>query len=122
MSPAVAGVLAVAACASAPRGPAPDLLPPGDHTTADKRAAVARIELCRTTDRQLEAAFGAPTRDGRLGRYRLVTWMVDTLKFGDTTLPRSLIALVEPATSVVVDLSWDAPVLDMTWIPRDQCR
>ena len=122
MSPAVAGLLAIAACASAPRGPAPDLLPPGDHTAADKRAAVARIELCRTTDRQIEAAFGPPTHDGRLGRYALRTWVVDMFKLGDTTLPRALVVLVDAATSIVVDLSWDAPILGVTWIPRDQCR
>jgi hypothetical protein len=108
-------ILLVVACAGARPLPAP-----GPELGNDKRVAVTRIELCRTTAAQLASVFGPPTNDGRLGPYTLRAWVLDTYKVGDTTLPRVLIVLID-GKGTVVDLSWDAPIFGVAWSPRYQC-
>jgi|HubBroStandDraft_2_1064218.scaffolds.fasta_scaffold221474_3 hypothetical protein len=77
------------------------------------QASVGRIELCKTTEADLRASFGPSMRDGRLGRYRVQSWVIGRD-------PERILAVVLDVRAVVVDLSWDTPgVLD--WIPRDQC-
>lgn len=98
--------LLLGACA-APRAPARPVL--------DGAAAARAVALCGTTLADLQARLGAPTRDGLLGRDRIVSWITVW-----DPLPKYLAVLVDER-SVVTDLYWDLPT-EIPWTPRDRCR
>jgi hypothetical protein len=52
-------------------------------------------------------------RDGRLGRYRVRSWLLGKD-------PERVLGVLLDAHGVVVDLDWDTPG-DVAWIPRDTC-
>lgn len=106
--PAVLSALLLGGCAGArPPGAAPPARPSAD--------ALARgVVLCTTTEADLRRDLGAPTRDGRLGRSRVLSWITS-----EATVVRYLAVLLD-ARGVVVDLYWDLPT-EIPWTPVDRC-
>ncbi len=97
---------ALAGCATS--RPTPDA-PPIDG------AAVARaVVLCTTTEADLRARLGPPTRDGLFHGQRVVSWVT-----GQGTVVHFLAVLLD-ARGMVVDLYWDLPS-EIPWTPASQC-
>lgn len=94
-------------CASAAPASAP--------APADRRAAVRAIALCTSTEADLRAALGEPTRDGMLRRDRILSWIIDE---GSVV---SYLAVLLDTRGVVVDLIWNVPT-EIPWTPADQCN
>lgn len=100
--------LALAACASTAESDDPPAVPGG--------ADVARsVALCTTRIDDLQSRLGTPSRDGRLGNLRVMTWIVEW-----DPLVRYLGVAVDPR-GVVVDRVWDLPS-EVTWSPADRCQ
>lgn len=77
--------------------------------------AVARsVVLCKTTEAELRAQLGKPTRDGVLRRARILSWI--TRDNGVV----SYLAVLLNARGIVVDMYWDIPT-EVPWVPADQC-
>lgn len=81
---------------------------------ADPRPAIDAIALCRTTGAALREALGPPTRDGRLGDARVVSWII-----GEDDVIHYLAVRLD-AADVVVDVYWDLPT-EIPWQPTDRC-
>lgn len=78
-------------------------------------AAVARsVVLCTSTEADLRARLGAPTRDGRLHGERVLSWIT-----GEDGVVHFLAVLLD-ARGTVVDLYWDLPS-EIPWVPASQC-
>jgi hypothetical protein len=77
-------------------------------------ADVRSVELCRTTEAELRAKFGEPSRDGVIHGQRILTWLIQT-----EPLPRYLGVMLD-SRSLVVDLYWDVPT-EVPWVPASQC-
>jgi hypothetical protein len=99
-------LVALAGCAHAVQAPSPE--------PVDRRAAARAVELCSTTEAELRAALGEPTRDGVLRRDRIVSWII-----GEGDVVSYLAVLVDPR-GVVVDTVWDVPT-EVPWTPSSQC-
>jgi hypothetical protein len=95
-----------AGCAPAVHAPAPE--------PADRRDAARSVVLCTTTEAQLRAALGEPTRDGVLGRDRILSWIVSE------EAVVSYLAVLLDARGVVVDQAWDVPT-EIPWTPTNRC-
>jgi hypothetical protein len=111
--PAWSLALVLGACAART---SPSISPPPLRTESrsiPERALVERIELCKTTETDLRASFGASMRDGRLGRHRVQSWVLGKD-------PELILAVLLDGRGVVVDLYWDAPGA-VSWVPRDEC-
>ena len=80
----------------------------------DGRAAARSIELCKTTEAELRARLGEPTRDGVLHGARVVSWITQW-----DSPPRYLAVMLDER-GVVVDLYWDVPT-EIPWVPTSQC-
>lgn len=90
----------------------PGIPPPAPMVDGD---AVARsIILCKTTEGELRARLGKPTRDGVLRRARILSWI--TRDNGVV----SYLAVLLNARGIVVDMYWDIPT-EVPWVPADQC-
>ena len=74
------------------------------------------VELCRTTETDLRAALGTPTRDGLLHDARVQSWITGE---GEGGVVRYLAVLLD-ARGVVVDRIWNIPT-EIPWTPTDQC-
>jgi hypothetical protein len=74
------------------------------------------ITLCRTTEAELRAALGTPTRDGLLHDARVLSWITGVSAEGAI---RYLAVLLD-ARGVVVDRIWNIPT-EIPWLPTDQC-
>lgn len=78
--------------------------------------AVARaVVLCTTTEADLRARLGPPTRDGRLRDSRILSWITHE---SDVV---TYLAVLLDTRGTVVDLYWDLPT-EIPWTPTDQCR
>jgi hypothetical protein len=78
-------------------------------------AAIARsVVPCDTTFAALRERLGEPSRDGRRGTDRIVTWVIDW-----DPLVRYLGVLLD-ADGRVVDVYWDIPS-EVAWVPVDRC-
>lgn len=78
-------------------------------------AAVARsVALCTTTEADLRARLGPPTRDGLLHGQRVLSWAT-----GEDTVFHYIAVLLD-ARGTVVDLYWDLPS-EIPWTPASQC-
>ncbi|HEU0053234.1 MAG TPA: hypothetical protein VFQ39_08645 [Longimicrobium sp.] len=106
---AVAGVLLamLTGCAHAPQSSSPE--------PVDRRAIARAVALCTTTEAELRAALGEPTRDGIIRRDRILSWII-----ADGSVVSYLAVLVD-ARGVVVDRVWDVPT-EVPWTPADQCK
>lgn len=81
---------------------------------ADPRPIIDAIALCRTTGAALREALGPPTRDGRLGDARILSWIT-----GEDDVIHYLAVRLDAADRVV-DLYWDVPT-EIPWQPTDRC-
>lgn len=84
----------------------------------DPRPLVDGIALCRTTEAELRERFGAPTRDGRLHRARVLSWITGE---DDAAGVTHYLAVLLDDAGTVVDLYWDLPT-EIPWTPIDQCK
>ncbi|HEY0476744.1 MAG TPA: hypothetical protein VGD37_04425 [Kofleriaceae bacterium] len=79
-------------------------------------AALPQVTLCRTTEAELRAALGVPTRDGLLHDARVMSWITGASSEGAV---RYLAVLLD-AHGVVIDRVWNLPT-EIPWLPADQC-
>lgn len=71
--------------------------------TAQARAIIGEITLCRTTEAELRSRLGPPQRDGLLHGERVVTWFVRQ------DSPERFLSVLLDSAGVVVDDYWDVP-------------
>lgn len=89
---------------------------PDDERPIVNGVEVARtVVLCETKLAALEAQLGSPSRDGVLGKSRLVTWIVAW-----DPLVKYLGVMVDDG-GTVVDLYWNLPS-EVQWAPVNRCR
>ncbi len=85
----------------------------GEHAKGIQNV-IRSIVLCETTEAELRASLGIPTRDGLLREQRIVSWITS-----DEAVTQYLAVLVN-ADGKVADLYWDIPT-EIPWTPADQC-
>jgi hypothetical protein len=100
-------ILALAGCASAP--------PSAEQPIIGGTAAASSVVLCQTTFAELEERLGVPSRDGVVGKDRVVTWIVEW-----DPLVRYLGVILD-SRGVVVDRYWNAPS-EIQWVPTNRCK
>ena len=101
-------VLALAGCATS--------LPEDDERPIPNGAQMARsVVLCQTNVAALEAQLGTPSRDGVLGKSKVVTWIVEW-----DPLVKYLGVLADES-GTVVDLYWNLPS-EVQWSPVNRCK
>lgn len=104
----IAALLTLAGCAGTPEeedGERP--IPRG--------AEIARsVQLCRTPLSELTEKLGPPSRDGKLGDVRVITWIVEW-----DPLTRFLGVVVNDA-GIVADVYWNLPS-EVPWQPANRC-
>lgn len=93
----------------------PSTVPTPAIAAADGRAVAQSVALCRTTEAELRRALGDPTRDGRLGDSRILSWIVREASVV------SYLAVLVDGRGVVADLYWDLPT-EIPWTPADRCQ
>lgn len=113
MSRALA-LLAMACAALTACHPGSGAAPRAPGAATDARAYIATIAVCTTTESDLRAQLGAPSRDGRLAAGRIVSWVIS----GDDII--AYLAVLLDAHGTVVDLYWDIPT-EIPWTPTDHC-
>jgi hypothetical protein len=87
------------------------------HATAPAAPRAApEVALCRTTEAEVRAALGPPTRDGLLHDARVMSWILGE---GNGGVVRYLAVLLD-SRGVVVDRIWNLPT-EIPWVPADQC-
>ncbi len=101
-------LLVLSSCAHAVQGE------PGAPDPVGRRSAASSVVLCRTTEAELRAQFGEPTRNGTFRRDRLLTWIVSE----DDVV--SYLGVLVDSRGIVVDLVWDVPS-EVPWSPQNQC-
>lgn len=90
--------------------------PPAEEKPIENGAGVARsVALCKTKVADLESQLGAPSRDGLLGRARVVTWVVawDPLV--------KYLGVMADNSGTVVDVYWDLPS-EIQWSPVNRFK
>lgn len=101
-------LLALAGCATSRQDDVEQPIPNG--------VDVARsVVLCETHVSALEARLGTPSRDGVLGKARVVTWIVEW-----DPLVKYLGVLADESGRVV-DLYWNLPS-EVPWSPVNRCK
>jgi len=107
------GLIALSGCASIPG------MGDGDgesEAPITNGAEIARsVQICETSVASLEARLGRPSRDGRLGRTRVVTWIVEW-----DPLVKYLGVMADDA-GTVVDVYWNLPS-EVQWSPANRCK
>lgn len=111
MRPATALIplLALCGCASVPG------LERAEPTIANGEAIARGVQLCKSSVAALETQLGRPSREGRLGRMRVVTWIVEW-----DPLVKYLGVMADDA-GTVVDVYWNLPS-EVTWSPTNRCK
>ena len=101
-------LLALSGCASVPND--------NNEQPISNGSDIARsVELCKTSITDLQARLGEPSRDGMLGRSKIMTWVVDwdpLVKY---------LGVMANESGTVVDIYWDLPS-EVTWSPVDRCK
>ena len=104
---ALIAIVALAGCASVP-------VDDNEPTIANGVEIARSVELCKTHVSDLQAKLGTPSRDGRLGNARVVTWIVEW-----DPLTKYLGVLTNEA-GTVVDVYWNLPS-EVVWSPTNRC-
>ena len=90
--------------------------PPDDEQPIANGVEVAHtVVLCQTKAASLEGQLGSPSRDGVLGKSRLVTWIVawePLVKY---------LGVMADESGTVVDLYWNLPS-EVQWAPVNRCQ
>ena len=105
---ALVTLFALSACASVPQDN-------GEHSISNGTEVARAVELCKTNVAQLQSKLGKPSRDGLLGRSRVVTWVVEwdpLVKY---------LGVMANDSGTVVDLYWNLPS-EVAWSPTDRCK
>lgn len=103
----VLALLALTGCASVPGDTGELPIPNG--------AEIARsVELCKSNIADLQARLGPPSRDGVLGRSRIMTWIVAWEPLVN------YLGVMADASGTVVDVYWNLPS-EVTWLPANRC-
>ena len=79
-------------------------------------AEVARaVALCKTNVSELQEKLGEPSRDGVLGKTRILTWVVawDPLV--------KYLGVMADEKGEVVDVYWNLPS-EVQWAPTNRCK
>lgn len=105
-----AALLPLALCVGCATTPEPDAEVP----ISGGREVASSVVVCRTALTDLESRLGRPSRDGRMGDLRVLTWIVEW-----EPLVRTLGVAVD-ARGTVVDRVWDLPS-EVPWMPADRC-
>jgi len=87
----------------------------GHPAAAPVHPTLPEVTLCKTTEAELRAALGTPTRDGLFHSARVMSWIVD----GSGGVIRYLAVMLD-GNSVVIDRVWNIPT-EIPWTPTDQC-
>lgn len=101
----------LAGCASLPDEAADD----GERAIPGGEAVALGVRPCTTQLVELMQRLGTPSRDGRLGNARVLTWIVEW----DPLVKYLGVMANEGGT--VVDVVWNLPS-EVTWSPTDRCR
>lgn len=106
--PLLIAVVALGGCATSP----PDI---AERPIANGMQAVRSVVLCQTKVSALEAQLGTPSRDGLLGKSRVVTWIIEwdpLVKY---------LGVMADENGTVVDLYWNLPS-EVQWAPLNRCK
>ena len=106
---ALTALLALGGCASVPG------IIDAEPAIANGTEVARGVQLCSTSVASLEAQLGRPSRDGRLGRTRVVTWIVEW-----DPLVKYLGVMADEA-GTVVDVAWNLPS-EVAWTPTNRCK
>ncbi len=101
-------LLFLAGCATSP----PD---DGERPIANGAEIARSVVLCQTNVAALQAQLGTPSRDGVLGKSRVVTWIVEW-----DPLVKYLGVLADES-GTVIDLYWNLPS-EVQWSPVNRCK
>lgn len=101
-------LLVLSGCASTPEDD-------GERPIANGAEIARAVKLCQTNVAELEVQLGRPSRDGRLGRTRIVTWIVEC-----EPLVKYL-GVMADQTGIVVDVYWNLPS-EVQWSPVNRCK
>ena len=98
--------VAAIACAAEPK-------PEQKVDQKELRDKVSKIALCRTTEAELLSQLGPAMRDGRLGEFRVRSWLLGKD-------PERILGVLLSAQGTVVDIAWDIPGV-ANWVPQSRC-
>lgn len=101
-------LIALTGCASVPDDN-------GEHPIPDGAEIARSVELCKSNIADLQARLGAPSRDGVLGRSRVMTWIVAWEPLVE------YLGVMADDSGTVVDLYWNLPS-EVTWSPANRCK
>jgi hypothetical protein len=101
-------LFALVGCASVPEDS-------GERSISNGVEVASSVELCKTKIADLQARLGQPSRDGRLGKVRVVTWIVEW-----DPLTKYLGVMTDD-TGTVVDVYWNLPS-EVQWSPTNRCQ
>ena len=101
-------VLALTGCATSPQDD-------GEQPIANGAEIARSVTLCQTNVAALEEQLGIPSRDGLLGKSRVVTWIVEW-----DPLVKYLGVLADE-NGTVVDFYWNLPS-EVQWAPVNRCK
>jgi hypothetical protein len=76
---------------------------------------VRSVVLCQSNIKDLQAKLGEPSRDGILGRTRILTWVIDwdpLVKY---------LGVMADEKGAVVDMYWNLPS-EVQWSPTNRCK
>lgn len=104
----IGALVFLSSCASVPEDNGERIIPNGSDVAKS-------VELCKTTIPELEAKLGQPSRDGVLGKSRIVTWVVTW-----DPLTKYLGVMVDDS-GTVVDVYWNLPS-EIPWSPVNRCK
>lgn len=96
-------------------GCATSLANDGERPIANGVEVARSVVLCETNVAALEAQLGTPSRDGLLGRTRVVTWIVEwdpLVKY---------LGVLANENGTVVDIYWNLPS-EVQWSPVNRCK
>ena len=101
-------LLVLSGCASVPSDN-------GEHAISNGTDIARSVDLCKTNIAVLQEQLGEPSRDGILGKSRIVTWVVawDPLV--------KYLGVMTNDSGTVVDIYWNLPS-EVTWVPVDRCK
>ena len=87
-----------------------------DETPISNGSEIAKsVVLCKSNIADLQSQLGEPSRDGILGRTRILTWVVawDPLV--------KYLGVMADDKGTIVDVYWNLPS-EVQWLPTNRCK
>lgn len=75
----------------------------------------SKFTLCKTTYADLVGLMGNPSRDGRIHRARVATWVYELEPM------ERYIGVLFDENNIAVDVYWNMPT-EVIWSPTNQCK